>query len=79
MKHQALRFLPMGLLVVGVLSLFYAATFETAPTGTHNIGLMQVQMMWFGFSSLCIMTAAILFVGATIVAALTERSATSEG
>ena len=74
MKNRVLRFLPAGLLAIGILSLFFAAMFDTAPTGTHNIGLMQVQMMWLGFSSVCLIISAVLFVGSQIAAAVSGGS-----
>lgn len=74
MKSRVLKFLPAGLLVVGILSLFFAAVFDTAPNDTHNIGLMQEQMMWLGFSSVCLIISAILYVGSQIATAGSGRS-----
>ncbi len=74
MKNLVLRFLPAGLLAVGTLSLFFAASFDTAPNGTHNIGLMQEQIMWLGFSSVCLIISAMLYVGSQIATAVSGRS-----
>ncbi|MDP2763735.1 MAG: hypothetical protein Q8O54_02735 [Brevundimonas sp.] len=73
MKTRVLNFLPAGLLAIGILSLFFAAVFDTAPNGTHNIGLMQEQMMWLGFSSLCLVISAVMYVGSQIATAIAGR------
>ena len=63
MKNLSLKTVAIGLGVIGILALLFAATYDTAPSGTHNIGLMQVQMLWAQFASLCILISSVLFVG----------------
>lgn len=53
----------VGCLVIGLLSLLRTAFFDTAPEGTHNIGLMQVQMLWSNFGTLMLVVGAIFYVG----------------
>jgi hypothetical protein len=62
-KNLSLKNVGSGLGAIGVLALLFATFFDTAPEGTHNIGLMQVQMLWALFAALCLIISAILFVG----------------
>lgn len=63
MQKVNLKLVSIGCLVVGLLSLLRTAFFDTAPEGTHNIGLMQVQMLWSNFSILMLVVGAIFYVG----------------
>lgn len=63
MKNLSLKNIGMGLGLVGGLALLFATFFDTAPEGTHNIGLMQVQMLWALFAALCLLISTILIVG----------------
>lgn len=49
------------IMVVGAASILYASVYDTAPEGTHNIGLMQTQMLFFAFGSLLFLVGAILY------------------
>lgn len=64
----------LALAGLGVLCILRAIIFDTAPEGTHNIGLMQAQSMWMSFGSLCCLIAALFVVGANI----TRRVAAAE-
>lgn len=63
MKRLNLGYLSAACLVLGVICLTVATGFDTAPSGTHNIGLMQEQMLWSNFASVSLVIAAVLFVG----------------
>lgn len=63
MKNLSLKTVAIGVGGIGILALSFAATYDTAPSGTHNIGLMQVQMLWAQFASLCLLISSVLFVG----------------
>jgi hypothetical protein len=63
LKNLSLKNVGMGLGLIGGLALVFATFFDTAPEGTHNIGLMQVQMLWALFAALCLLISAILIVG----------------
>lgn len=71
MKTVDLKTASLVLAGVGLLALARAVVFDTAPTGTHNIGLMQAQMLWAQFASTMLVVGAILFVGNHIAEART--------
>lgn len=58
-----LKLASIGCLVIGMMSLMRATFFDTAPEGTHNIGLMQAQMLWSNFSTLMLLLGALFFIG----------------
>ena len=62
MKNFSLKNTAFALIGVGMLALGIATTFDTAPDGTHNIGLMQAQMLWAHFSSTALLVGALMFV-----------------
>jgi hypothetical protein len=76
MQKLNLRLASISAAGAGVICLLIATFFDTAPEGTHNIGLMQVQMLWSNFSSVLLVTAAILFVGHHLGARLEALSRT---
>lgn len=63
MPQVKLNTVSLGCAGVGLICLLIATFFDTAPEGTHNIGLMQAQMLWSNFSSVMLVIAAIFFVG----------------
>jgi hypothetical protein len=69
MKTINLRTAALVIASLGLLALARAVTFDTAPEDTHNIGLMQVQMLWAQFASTMLLVGAVLFVGDRIVEA----------
>jgi len=75
MKTINLRTVSLALAGVGLLALARAIMFDTAPEGTHNIGLMQVQMLWAQFASTMLVVGAILFVGNHVVEAGAPKAA----
>ena len=70
MKKLSLKHGSFGAAGVGGISLLVATFFDTAPNGTHNIGLMQEQMLWSQFAALCLLGAAVLLVGSYLGAKL---------
>lgn len=75
MKTINLKTASLVLTGVGLLSLARAVMFDTAPEGTHNIGLMQVQTLWAQFASTMLVVGAILFVGNHIAEAMGDKTA----
>ncbi|MBN9466571.1 hypothetical protein [Brevundimonas sp.] len=75
MKIVNLKTASLVLTGVGLLALARAVVFDTAPSGTHNIGLMQIQMLWAQFASTMLVVGAILFVGNHIAEATAEKTA----
>ncbi len=73
LKNLSLKIASIGFFAAGVPSLLVATFFDTAPEGTHNIGLMQAQMLWAQFAALCLVIAAILFVGHRLSEKLDSR------
>lgn len=63
MKNINLKTVSFAVAGIGLLALARATAFDTAPEGTHNIGLMQVQMLWAQFASTSLVIGALLFVG----------------
>jgi hypothetical protein len=63
MNRLNLGYLAGACLVLGIICMVVAIGFDTAPSGTHNIGLMQEQMLWSNFGSLMLLIGSILFVG----------------
>ncbi|WP_191559173.1 hypothetical protein [Brevundimonas aurantiaca] len=63
MKRLNLGYLSAGCLALGVICLAVATGFDTAPSGTHNIGLMQEQMLWSNFGSMMLLIGSVLLVG----------------
>lgn len=63
MKNVNLKTVSLVLVGAGLLALAKAVLFDTAPEGTHNIGLMQVQMLWAQFASTLMVIGTVLFVG----------------
>jgi hypothetical protein len=63
MKNINLKTVSFAGASLGLVGLVRTIVFDTAPEGTHNIGLMQVQMLWAQFSSTMLIAAAVLFVG----------------
>lgn len=61
MNNINLKTISFAVACVGLLALARSIVFDTAPEGTHNIGLMQVQMLWAQFSSTMLIAAAVLF------------------
>ncbi|VTO19807.1 hypothetical protein [Brevundimonas vancanneytii] len=57
-----LKLASIGCLAIGMMSLLRATFFDTAPEGTHNIGLMQAQMLWSNFSALMLVLGALFFI-----------------
>lgn len=53
----------IGSAAAGIASLMISIFFDTAPEGTHNIGLMQSQILWSQFAAMCLIISSILFVG----------------
>lgn len=47
---------------LGFLLLLVALGYDTAPEGTHNIGLMQMQMMYFGLACILLLTAGFALI-----------------
>lgn len=47
-----MRKLGMGGLAIGGLTLLLSLNYDTAPTGTYNVGLLQAQLMMFLFGGL---------------------------
>lgn len=64
---------------VGLFALIVSVGFDTAPEGTHNIGLMQVQMLWAQFASTMLVVGTVLFVGDRVVKAQTGGRGALEG
>lgn len=58
------------LLGIGALVTFVSFTTDTAPEGTHNIGLMQGQMMLFQSGALLITVGALFAVTSIVLARL---------
>lgn len=52
----------LGLILAAVGGLILVISFgtDTAPEGTHNIGLMQGQMMTFSFGALLLLIGAVV-------------------
>ena len=52
----------LGLILsaVGGVFLLVSFVYDTAPDGTHNIGLMQGQMMTFSFGALLLLIGAVV-------------------
>ena len=75
MKTINLKTASLVLAGVGLLALARAVMFDTAPEGTHNIGLMQVQMLWAQFASTMFVVGALLFVGNHVSEAGADKSA----
>lgn len=75
MKTINLKTASLVLTSVGLLALARAIVFDTAPNGTHNIGLMQVQMLWAQFASAMLVVGAILFVGNHVAEAMPDKTA----
>ncbi len=69
MKNLNLKTASLVVAGVGLLALARAVGFDTAPEGTHNIGLMQVQMLWAQFASTMFVVGAVLFAGNHVVEA----------
>lgn len=69
-KHYAATWI----LALGVLAIVMSVFFDTAPDGTHNIGLLQTQMMIFQFGVLCVLSGTILYSVARIVSAIKADS-----
>ena len=63
MKQQKLKISYYVSAGVGLCSLLIATFFDTAPEGTHNLGLLQTQMLWAQFAAVALIVAAVLFVG----------------
>lgn len=61
------------LLGIGALITFVSFSTDTAPEGTHNLGLMQGQMMLFQSGALLI-TVGALFAATSIVLARLEAA-----
>lgn len=74
MKNFNLKTTSFVLIGVGLLALALATAFDTAPDGTHNIGLMQTQMLWAHFSSTALVIGALLFVGNHLTEAMAARA-----
>lgn len=74
MKNFDLKTASFVLLGLGLLALVRATVFDTAPEGTHNIGLMQAQMLWAHFSSTALVVGALLYVGNRLAEALESRA-----
>lgn len=69
MKNINMKKAALAIAGLGILALALSAGFDTAPEGTHNIGLMQVQMLWAQFASTMLVVGAVLFVGDQVVKA----------
>lgn len=52
----------LGALGLGVLLLITAFGYDTAPEGTHNIGLLQEQMMRFSLACVLILSGVMAAV-----------------
>lgn len=63
MKRLNLGYLSAACLALGVICLTVATGFDTAPSGTHNIGLMQEQTLWSNFGNMMLLIGSVLFVG----------------
>lgn len=63
MKYLNLKTVSLVVAGIGLLALTRAVAFDTAPGGTHNIGLLQVQMLWAQFASTLLVVGAVLFAG----------------
>lgn len=46
-------------IALGTLLLFVAFAYDTAPEGTHNIGLLQAQMMLFSLGCLLVLCGSV--------------------
>lgn len=63
MKRLNFGYLSGGCFVLGTICLTVATGFDTAPSGTHNIGLMQEQMLWSNFGNIMLLIGSVLLVG----------------
>jgi drug/metabolite transporter (DMT)-like permease len=61
---KKLGFAALGL---GALILFASFGFDTAPDGTHNIGLLQQQLMLFQLGGLLMLLGAAFMAAGTIL------------
>ena len=62
------------ILALGALAIIISVFFDTAPEGTHNIGLLQTQMMIFQFGALCVLSGTVLYSIARIASAIKASS-----
>lgn len=69
-KHYAATWI----LSLGALAIVMSVFFDTAPDGTHNIGLLQTQMMIFQFGVLSVLSGTILYSVARILSAIKADS-----
>ncbi|OYU00693.1 MAG: hypothetical protein CFE36_14550 [Sphingomonadaceae bacterium PASS1] len=57
----------IGALALGTLILILSFGMDTAPEGTHNIGLMQYQLMVFHTGSLLALSGVILLAASLVL------------